>query len=494
LNKIFQKWSVLVFIMLSAISCDKEVTVTEPDFPEKGTVTIKSEPTNAKIYWQGYYTGFRTPHTMNFLDYQEHDFLLKLELYKDTTISIEVAEDKPKEVIVKYLNNPLMYGSVRCNSVPDGAEIFLNDSSLGKTTPYQINNLVPGYYEIKYQYPDHRKDSVVIPVESSKNPLIKLTLQDTTVWVDYQRSNSGITDQFLTCIAIDNDDVKWMGTSSFGVLTFDGKNWNSFNTSNSPIPSNSVQEIGIDPETGKIWICTAAGVGIYDGLTWEVYTPFNSILQSANFTAVEFFGGGKTWLGTNGEGLAIFDGTEWEIFVGPPNNKLLPSPVISDLFVDDEGILWVGNLNYGFNRFDGTTWRRYFYHGSPPSFLGQPGRINSNLVKSVSKDSQGRVWVGHWGGFNQVAMSMFDGNAFYDFGPVIVGQSINSIFVDDHDNKWVGTESALTRFKEISSNIVYYDNNSGLSSNNITQITQDSNGVIWISTYGGGLVKYKGEL
>ncbi|MBL1211728.1 MAG: PEGA domain-containing protein [Ignavibacteriae bacterium] len=496
LNKIFYKNLVLLFVLSLVISCDKEVTVTEPNVPGEGIVTITSNPANAKIYWQGYYTGFRTPYTIKFLDYKEHDFLLKLELFKDTTITIDVVKDEPKEANIEYLKNPLMFGGIRCNSVPDGAEIFLNDSSIGKTTPYDINNLVPGYYEIKYQYPNHRKDSLVIPVESSKRPTVKLTLQDTTVWVDYQRSNSGIADQFLTCIAIDNNDVKWMGTSSHGVLTFDGKNWNSFNTSNSPVPSNLIKEIGIDPVSGKKWICTAAGVAIYDDFNWEVYTPFNSIMQTADFTSIEFVGDGKTWLGTNGEGLAIFDGVEWEIFVGNENNKFLPSTSISDLFINDDGTLWVGNLNRGINRFDGVDWVRYFWHGSPQSFLGYglPGEIYSNRVQSIAVDGSGRVWIGHWGGGSSAPLSMFDGNAFYNYGEIIFGASINNIFIDANDNKWLGTESGLTKFKELGDRIVFLDSNSGLTSNDIRQIAQDSQGVIWISTYGGGLVKYKGEI
>ena len=41
-------------------------------------------------------------------------------------------------------------------------------------------------------------------------------------------------------------------------------------------------------------------------------------------------------------------------------------------------------------------------------------------------------------------------------------------------------------------NLTYLDLSNGLPHNNVRDIFKDSNGFLWISTYGGGLVRYDG--
>lgn len=60
--------------------------------------------------------------------------------------------------------------------------------------------------------------------------------------------------QFITAIAVDGANNKWVGTANSGVFQFssDGqKTLQHFTIDNSPLPSNTINDIDINPTTGK---------------------------------------------------------------------------------------------------------------------------------------------------------------------------------------------------------------------------------------------------
>ncbi len=78
----------------------------------------------------------------------------------------------------------------------------------------------------------------------------------------YNRSNSGLPDNWVLAIAIDGQGNKWIGTWWGGLAKFDGVNWTVYNTSNSGLPDNWVRAIAIDGQGNK-WIGTARGLAVY---------------------------------------------------------------------------------------------------------------------------------------------------------------------------------------------------------------------------------------
>src|SRR3982751_1577058 len=73
-------------------------------------------------------------------------------------------------------------------------------------------------------------------------------------WTIYNTSNSPLPENSVRCIAIDHNDVKWIGTD-FGLASFDNTNWTVYQTSNSGLPDNSIRSIAIDHQN-NIWIGT----------------------------------------------------------------------------------------------------------------------------------------------------------------------------------------------------------------------------------------------
>jgi len=96
-----------------------------------------------------------------------------------------------------------------------------------------------------------------------------------TSWTVYQTSNSGIPDNNVYAIAIDENNVKWLGTRG-GLAKFDDTSWTVWNTDNSDIPSNTINCIVID-KYGNKWIGTDNGLAVFrEGGVVGVEEPVSS--------------------------------------------------------------------------------------------------------------------------------------------------------------------------------------------------------------------------
>jgi len=82
-----------------------------------------------------------------------------------------------------------------------------------------------------------------------------------TSWTFYQTGNSELPDNNVYAIAIDENDVKWIGTRK-GLAKFDGENWTVWDTSNSDLPDNKINCIVIDKYDNK-WIGTDKGLAVF---------------------------------------------------------------------------------------------------------------------------------------------------------------------------------------------------------------------------------------
>src|SRR5690606_33356282 len=146
-------------------------------------------------------TGRLTPDTIIFLDYDIYELTLKKKYFRDTTLYVEIKENEESEISVNYYTNPLMYGEIHLTSVPSGAQVLINDSLINKTTPYTLPGLLPGEYELTFKLFDHKDTRLKAIVKSNETSYYTGVLRDTSVWVDYQVSNSGIASNNLSAIA-----------------------------------------------------------------------------------------------------------------------------------------------------------------------------------------------------------------------------------------------------------------------------------------------------
>lgn len=199
--------------------------------------------------------------------------------------------------------------------------------------------------------------------------------------------------------------------------------------------------------------------------SWLNYNDTNGLVGNQS-TAVICDKHNNIWVkqdaGANGKGLDKFDGTSWTNYA--TSNSGLPHDRISSMAADTSGNLWVGFLsqNTAFAKFDGLNWTVYNTSNSG---------IISNDVWGINCDKNNNIWLSCSGG-----LSKFDGTTFTNYPYSASG----AVFAQDSANIWVAN-IGLDRFNPITGIWKHFDpSNSGLPGYNVSSVTADTNGILWV--------------
>lgn len=463
--------------MILILGCDKEVSHSpvESEAPQ-GFIYINSIPNGFTIYQNGRNTGRITPDSISYIDAGEYEITLKKKYFKDTSVVIALNEDEKLTVSVDIASNPSMFGNLSLQSTPVGAEIIINDSATGKITPFAFAGLFPGEYSVRFKLFSHRDKEIITIVRSSIQSSYNEELRDTSVWVDYQLFNSGIQSNSLTAIALDNNNVKWIGSIDKGLIRYDEISFINYNMTNSSIPSNRINCISIDNQN-RIWVGTDFGIGVFDGSSWIIYNRNNSGLSPELVYTIRFDNIGNAWIGTSGN-LVKFDGSNWNVYNEPSGKDW-----IYDIYIESETKLWLGTKSDGIRtlvneNFDSLLVYEYGYPSNTISSIGVD--YLNNIWFCFLPDSAGRGGVSYW-----------NGSGFNNFFLGTPQNNVNNIFVDNMNNKWFATSEGFIVLDTQNNSTVYRTSNSLISANNIKASVREPNGNVWIATAGAGLNKYK---
>ena len=468
-------YAILLFLLGS---CVKDVNVSEPETsqPKNSKLIITSKPSGALIYLNGKNMGIKTPDSLTWLQPGSCVVTLKYDLYPDHTQKFEIRDSTRLNYFYDYTTDPTNLGSIDCSSTPAGAEIFVNDSLINRKTPSTISGLLPGSYKVKVTYPLHRADSTFTDIRGSKTNKIYFAMEDTSVWVSYNIKNSPITSNLVTAIAVDQNNLKWFGTSDGGVFTFDGKKWTSTNF------GNAVTYIYPD-NFGSVWVGTLGNVEQYQG-KWTDYARF---FKSPNVSSIVADRGGTVWVATD-FGIYFSRGEEWTGYQYSDEVVKLTNQVITALDVDLKGRVWICTVR-GITIYNGITWQAFF-----TSSLGLPENIGQAIV-DIKFDKEGIAWIaikenvskGFTGG-----LIKYDGTAWSVVTiPGFPTNHIHRINIDNDGNKWISTVNGIARFKQPDNPLIFNLTNSKIPGNIIGGAVIDKNGDLWVATYGGGIGKLK---
>jgi hypothetical protein len=97
----------------------------------------------------------------------------------------------------------------------------------------------------------------------------------------------------VKCIAVDDANRKWIGTSNSGVflMSADGtKQIQHFDESNSPLFDNNISSIEINHKTGEVYIGTSKGIISYRGTAALGYDDFTDVYAFPNPVRHEYEG------------------------------------------------------------------------------------------------------------------------------------------------------------------------------------------------------------
>lgn len=115
-----------------------------------------------------------------------------------------------------------------------------------------------------------------------------------------------------------------------------------------------------------------------------------------------------------------------------------------------------------------------------------------DYVLSVFEDHEGFIWIGTYGGLQR-----YDGNEMVYFThdeqnkTSISNNSVHAIFEDQQKRLWIGAENGLNLFDPVSLSFKTISPDNKPFKTAIRSIVQQANEMLWIGTYGGGLLSYE---
>ncbi len=198
---------------------------------------------------------------------------------------------------------------------------------------------------------------------------------------------------------------------------------------------------------------------------------------------------GFLWIGS--DGLFRYDGVSIRRFIHDPKNPLsLSSNIVKTIIEDPAGRIWIGTIK-GISRYDPSTDRFTNFKPDASDLLHPRARLDNTLYL----DNDGLIWCG-----DQSGISRFDDRTgrfvSYDLSRYQLPGHRRGSFVthitDDAQNKgwfWLSSYDGLVHFnKNTGLARYYYPQGAPLTLNSLLQ---DSQGRLWISTWGRGLGRFE---
>lgn len=354
-------------------------------------------------------------------------------------------------------------------------------------------------------------------------------------------------------IVEDDFGFMWVATEGGGLARFDGVSSQVF-TTESGLPSDYVTKLIFHPSLGLL-VGTDKGLRVYDGdsfshpfevpeeriFAMEFMGDSLVVIQRRSLAVVlpngqidihELPGNPELLSVAHGESLFVgasdglwkWDGNEWvkwwdgvnvrsvfipknpefegTIQVGAADDVYLilqkgfgvrnlssgsadlgSMPEVRDIVYDNFGRWWYGSYQKGLRRFDASLEEGY----RGVNITEQQGLVTPKVrCLYVSKD--GRIWIGGLTGLSRlVEPDMYR----YTANDGLVDQRIHSLLITSEGDWWMGGLSGLSR-KSKHGYFFSYGEAEGVPSGLILDITETSNGEIWIASE-NGLAKWNGQ-
>ena len=277
-------------------------------------------------------------------------------------------------------------------------------------------------------------------------------------------------------------------------------------TINQGLASDRVYSITQD-NRGYIWLATDGGVSRYDGYDFSNYRNYPSDPASLtdNFVHVVYTDSrGDIWVGTR-YGLNRFvpatDNFE-RFYHSPGDPNSLPHSSVHSIYESVSGHLWMGTEN-GLAEYDRESGRFI----SEWEVDGASVSLRGSMVTTIAGDENGNLWIGT----NNRGLVAYqpDENImrFMNVDPSITvpfpSVNISRIMVDSNGELWIGfledsgfsaslevlLQYGLFRFnpRTMEFKLYSHDPENGIDVwHRISDIFEDSNNTIWVTSYLGG--------
>jgi len=239
----------------------------------------------------------------------------------------------------------------------------------------------------------------------------------------------------------------------------------------------------------EIWVGTRSS-GLYklsknDYQVMEHFKPGSGLYNVSNRTisTITEDKAGNVWLGTHYNGINVFKPSGEALSIIGVDN---PSDKFSALSIWGVDNLDANNLLIGS---DGGGLYQYDLVKKEPQLIAsttEQKRITDDAVLAVLNDSKSRIWIGTYSG----GLNLIENNRAISIGTeVFLSQDIRVIEEDSKGTIWIGTNRGGLYSVRDDKKPVLHQKTSNLDIRSIILLT-DYKDIIWLVTYGDGLVAY----
>jgi signal transduction histidine kinase/ligand-binding sensor domain-containing protein/CheY-like chemotaxis protein len=191
---------------------------------------------------------------------------------------------------------------------------------------------------------------------------------------------------------------------------------------------------------------------------------------------------GYIWLASD-TGLARFDGVKFDIF-SQENVPALKGNLFHGLLVDRDGTLWISSWEGGLMRYKNGTFEKVFTRSNG---------LSSDNVRHVLLAADGSMWVGTINGVNRLVHMSGSRIAVTSIPLPAAAPShkINAVAEGPDGTIWLGSDNGLLAIAKEGGK--YVAKQAGLGKHQVTTLTVDRQGLLWVGTNGSGLFRMPGE-
>ena len=291
----------------------------------------------------------------------------------------------------------------------------------------------------------------------------------------------GLPSRMVVALAQDRRGYLWAGTDD-GLARYDGKEfkvWRHEPDDPASLPANSVETLLIDP-LDRIWVgSNGGGVGLLDAQR-SGFRRFEALESRCTAQAWGLaYAAGSLWVGSSGTGVCRRDedGRVRQYRAEPGNPHGLPDDTVYSMLSDARDRVWIGTAA-GLARWDG--------EAAGFTRIG-PQVLGGKAIIRMSRDPDGRIWVGTFDGLYQVGEDDVVRPAPW---PQAADARAAVLLHDRNGGYWMGTGYGLYRGDEAQLGLLDGDRGDGFltSRSGVLDLLQDHEGGVWMAMLTQGLV------
>jgi Signal transduction histidine kinase len=411
--------------------------------------------------------------------------------------------NEPRDPTSLTSNNPTdikgdSKGNLWIATYNGGVDYF--DKQSQKFIHYNTSNVKGLPSNMVWSISDDHKGNIYIAHEADGVSVVSIKKRIARNFRHNPKDPMSLPDNTVPCVFIDSRKNLWVGTAN-GLALFNPQTEKFIVFRNIPGNTNTISNSFIsnlqETSDGKLLIGTVlGGLNILDLKQITLSTHPDKVHfirieaghrddELSNSYVMTLFNDvfGNIWIGTYGGGINFISGKTpfFHIYLSSPladKSKCLSSQIVRGFCFDHQNSLWVATDGGGVDVFKGEE--------KIANFSQTNGRLLENNVFAAFTDSEGSQWFGTFEGLI-IRRDPYSGVFKYISGfGIKKGVHINCFYEDHNKNVWIGTNNGLQRYNLVTRRIQsYYTTNSGIPDNMVMAVTQDSQGYIWVGTFGG---------